>query len=95
MLYQFKPNALQKVSAKKLLIDDKDYSTPSDHYFAYVNKKDERPDKLEILKSLPMDSVIEVEQRDKILKEFEEKIQYSLFTGKEEGKPKYEKQDYE
>ena len=36
---QFKPLAYQKISAKQLLIDDNDYSTPNDHLFAYLNKK--------------------------------------------------------
>ena len=58
LIQQFKPHGLQKVSAKKLLIDDKDYSTPSDHYFSFLNKRDESPDQLDIIKSLPMDSVI-------------------------------------
>lgn len=39
LLRQFRPMAYEKVSAKKLLIDDHDYSTPQDHYFAYVNKR--------------------------------------------------------
>jgi len=35
---QFKPNAMNRVSAKHLLIDDKDYSSTQDHYFSYINK---------------------------------------------------------
>jgi len=37
-MFQFKPNGMQKVSAKKLLIDDDDFSKPQDHYFSYINK---------------------------------------------------------
>ena len=36
MMKQFQPHALQKVSAKTLLLDDNDYSTPQDHYFSYL-----------------------------------------------------------
>jgi len=34
---QFKPNATSRVSAKQLMIDDNDYSRPSDHLFSYIN----------------------------------------------------------
>jgi len=83
------------VSAKKLLMDDTDYSTPSDHYFSYINHKDDRPDKIELLRSLKMDGSITQRQMEKILEKLDEKVEYSLFTGREYGKPKYEKEDYE
>ena len=33
------PSATKKVHAKTLLIDDKDYSQPQDHYFSYINAR--------------------------------------------------------
>ena len=39
MIYQFQPHALQKMNAKVLLLDDADYSKPSDHYFSYINQR--------------------------------------------------------
>ena len=40
-LSQFKPRATERVRAKTLLIDDSDYSTPQDHYFGYLNRRQE------------------------------------------------------
>ena len=31
--------ATNRVSAKKLLLDDGDYSTTQDHYFSYINRR--------------------------------------------------------
>ena len=47
-MQQFRPRALASPNAKQLILDDKDYSTPADHYFSYIsrqkilNTKDER-----------------------------------------------------
>lgn len=38
-LLQFKPMATDRVSAKKLLLDDGDYSTAQDHYFSFINNR--------------------------------------------------------
>lgn len=38
-LMQFKPMATTRVSAKKLLMDDGDYSTAQDHYFSFINNR--------------------------------------------------------
>ena len=52
---QFKPLAMKKQSAKQLLIDDNDYSTPQDHYFSYLNKGPNGPtQEKEILEKLHM-----------------------------------------
>lgn len=40
-LSQFKPRATERISAKRLLIDDNDYSTTQDHYFGYINRRQE------------------------------------------------------
>jgi hypothetical protein len=34
----FKPKSIGRVNVKALLLDDKNYSTPNDHYFSYLNK---------------------------------------------------------
>lgn len=39
MMRTLAPAGLNRVSAKTLLIDDKDYSTPQDHYFSYINMR--------------------------------------------------------
>ena len=39
MVGQLQPIILSKVSAKQLLLDDSDYSTPQDHYFSYINRR--------------------------------------------------------
>jgi len=60
-----KPHALMNPNVKQLLLDDKDYSTPADHYFSYIQKRkmmeaeNEREkavlDKIGIDKLLPLD----------------------------------------
>lgn len=36
---QFKPHELGRTNVKALLLNDEDYSTPHDHYFGYINKR--------------------------------------------------------
>lgn len=37
-LSNFKPHSVGRVNVKALLMDDKSYSTPNDHYFSYLDK---------------------------------------------------------
>lgn len=44
-LRQLAPKDQYRLNAKKLLLNDDDYSTPQDHYFGYINKiQGENPD---------------------------------------------------
>ncbi len=36
---QFKPHAIGRENAKALLINDQEFTTPQDHYFSYINKR--------------------------------------------------------
>jgi hypothetical protein len=49
------PHGLGRMSAKDLILKDADYSTPSDHYFAYLQKM-KQPD---VVKETLEDKVIE------------------------------------
>ena len=52
---QFKPHALGKTNIKALLMNDNEYATPQDHYFGYINKRDQQSEILkdqEVMKNL-------------------------------------------
>jgi hypothetical protein len=61
---QFKPHALGPSNAKSLLVNDQDYATPQDHYFGFLNKRQEvTPQKewkqeLEIMGSLGLEVML-------------------------------------
>ena len=60
----FKPYELGRTNVKALLLKDEDYSTPHEHYFGYINKrqneneKDEFKKEMEIMQSLGLDIVL-------------------------------------
>jgi hypothetical protein len=58
---QFKPHDLGHTNVKALLLKDEDYSTPHDHYFGYINKrqgetrKDEEMKQMEVIRNLGLE----------------------------------------
>lgn len=58
---QFKPHALGRQNARALIVNDKEYATPNDHYFGYINKKQgittkqEKQDELQIMNKLGLE----------------------------------------
>lgn len=58
---QFKPHALGRQTAKALILSDNEYSTPDDHYFGFINKRqgvttaEEKENELKIMKGLGLD----------------------------------------
>ena len=67
---QFRPLGMKPVKAKDLLIDDHDYSSPADHYFSYVNKRntgytydDEKRDSDAVMKKLNLDEYLDPENK--------------------------------
>jgi hypothetical protein len=104
LVYQMKPHALNKVSAKQLLVDDQDFSTPQDHYFSFLSQRaslsEEHRQKREeqVLESLDLGSYIKEEGRQAIMdltapkhEPTPEELLFSSGT----GVPKHSKKDYE
>jgi hypothetical protein len=93
-VYQFKPLAMTRNNAKNLLIDDHDYSTPQDHYFSYINKRQQtgvRGDENKILEDLGLQEFMTELNKSTIL-DLEEEVDYEALTLM---KPKHTKKDYE
>lgn len=58
-------------------MNDKDYATPQDHYFSYINQRKDGDDKLrekEVLQSLGMEAFISPEYKPKILEDTEKNM---------------------
>jgi len=99
---QFKPHAMTHVSAKKLLIDDSDYSTPQDHYFGYINRRQgyteeiRQSEETSVLRGLDLGSVIPMSTEKMIyeIKPEKEEIKHQFFSS-QTGSPRHTKKDYE
>lgn len=65
---QFQPHTLAYMNAKQLMFEDKDYSTPQDHYFGYIGKKkrqniDEEEKEQNILGRLGIENYLPSDQK--------------------------------
>lgn len=100
MMKQFRPSAANRVSAKVLLVDDKDYSSPQDHYFSYINTRPEKEKGLSeyqksILDQLQLKSLINNEMIDQIYQEVEVQPEPENFDfSSEVDRPKHDKKEY-
>jgi hypothetical protein len=61
---QFKPRSMGPHNARALMIDDKEYSTPSEHYFGYINRRQgqtqavAKEEELKVMKSLGLEVML-------------------------------------
>lgn len=88
MVRQFRPLAYQGANAKELLIDDHDYSTPQDHYFAYINKRntgytfdDDKQNNDQILGKLRLDEYLDPTKKNMVYGLNETLIQQERLDG--------------
>ena len=61
---QFKPLSVGPHNARALIIDEQEYSTPSDHYFGYINRRQgqtqtvAKEEELKVMKSLGLEVLL-------------------------------------
>lgn len=61
---QFKPLSVGPHNARALIVDEQEYSTPSDHYFSYINRRQgqssdlAKEDELKVMQSLGLEVLL-------------------------------------